>query len=185
MIAVGASAGIAAWMVQRQSQAAAQDSSAETPDALTQAADLLQTGINAIMPYTLATLLPKNAPYIEALRAAEARYGIPSGLLVAQAWQESRFNSNAVNPGSGAQGIMQFMPATAAEWGVNPFDAYSAIDGAGKYMAWLYRQTGDWRLALAAYNWGIGNVTRKGLASAPRETRDYVASISTNSGALA
>lgn len=41
----------------------------------------------------------------------------------------------------------------------------------------LYRQTGDWAQALAAYNWGIGNVRRKGLAAAPAETRNYYAGI--------
>lgn len=187
LIAVGAAAGVSAWLIQRQAQdAAQQDGSAgsQVSDALSQAGEILQTGINAIMPYTLATLLPKNAPYVDALRAAEARYGIPSGLLVAQAWQESRFNPGAVNSGSGAQGIMQFMPATAAEWGVQPFDAVSAIDGAGRYMAWLYRQVGDWKLALAAYNWGVGNIKRRGFEAAPRETRDYVASITSNSGVM-
>ena len=69
------------------------------------------------------------------------------------------------------------MPATAAEWNVNPFDAASAADGAGRYMAWLYSKTGSWTLALAAYNWGIGNVTRKGMDNAPTETRNYVAEI--------
>lgn len=127
--------------------------------------------------YADALTNPKNAAIIGYLTAAEADNGIPAGLLVRQAWQESRFNPAAVNRSSGAAGLMQFMPATAQEWGVERFDAESSAKGAGRYMAWLYRQVGSWPLALAAYNWGVGNLKRKGLDAAPAETRDYVAQI--------
>lgn len=122
------------------------------------------------------------ASIIAMLRKAEAANGIPAGLLVRQAWQESRFNPLAVNRASGAQGLMQFMPATAKEWGVSVFDPQSSANGAGRYMAWLYGKLGSWSLALAAYNWGIGNVMRKGMAAAPAETRDYVAQIGADAG---
>ena len=72
---------------------------------------------------------------------------------------------------------MQFMSATAAEWGVDVGSVESSADGAGRYMQWLYGRLGSWSLALAAYNWGIGNVLRKGLGAAPVETRNYVAQI--------
>jgi len=126
--------------------------------------------------YEQALTKPENASIIALLRKAETEHGIPPGLLVRQAWQESRFNPNAVSP-AGAKGLMQFMPATAAEWGVSVFDPASSADGAGRYMAWLYGRTGSWSLALAAYNWGIGNVLKKGMSAAPKETRDYVAEI--------
>ena len=77
----------------------------------------------------------------------------------------------------GALGIAQFMPATAQQLGINPLDPFQAIDGAGRYLASLYRQTSSWSQALAAYNWGIGNVTRRGLDSAPTETRNYFTQI--------
>lgn len=134
------------------------------------------------MPFSVAKNLPQNREYVAALRAAEIKWGIPAELLVAQAYQESRFNPEAVNSWSGAMGMMQFMPATAAEFGIDPFEPYQAINAAGKYMAQLYRSTGDWKLALAAYNWGIGNVTRKGIGRAPTETRNYMAQISANAG---
>ena len=128
--------------------------------------------------YAAALADPKNAEIIALLATAEAQNGIPAGLLVRQAWQESRFNPAAVNPRSGAAGLMQFMPATAAEWGVDRLSAASSAAGAGRYMAWLYRQVGSWPLALAAYNWGVGNVMRKGMSAAPGETRNYLAQIS-------
>lgn len=137
------------------------------------------------MPYSIAIKLQKNQAYIVAMRAAQTRYGIPPDLLVAQAYRESSFNPAAVNKYSGAQGILQFMPPTAAELGINPLDPYQAIDGAGRYMRTLYKALGTWERALAAYNWGIGNVRRKGMAAAPRETREYIASIQSNSGVYA
>lgn len=142
------------------------------------------TGIEIMQSsrYAAALAKPQHAAIIGLLTAAESRHGIPAGLLVRQAWQESRFNPQAVNQVSGAQGLMQFMTPTAREWGVNPFDAASAADGAGRYMAWLYSRLGSWSLALAAYNWGIGNVMRKGMGAAPLETRNYVAQIGADSG---
>ena len=77
-------------------------------------------------------------------------------------------------------GIAQFMPATAREWlgsEAAALDPNAAIPGAARYLAWLYNRTGGWAEALAAYNWGIGNVQRKGLARAPAETRDYFSTI--------
>ncbi len=107
-------------------------------------------------------------------------YGVPSAGLIALITQESAWNPNAVSP-VGAQGIAQFMPATAAEWGVDPWDPLQSIEGAAKYLRWLRSVTPSWTAALAAYNWGVGNVTRQisalgrlDLASMPKETRNYV-----------
>lgn len=116
--------------------------------------------------------------------AAEQKYNLPRGLLSRVAYQESRFRRDIIDgetkSRTGATGLMQFMPATAAEWGVRFDDgrAEDDIDGAARYLRHLYiRQGSRWDLALAAYNWGIGNVQRKGVANAPKETRDYVAGI--------
>jgi len=161
-----------------------QDAGQSSGDLITETTDTLSEAVTTYLGidmfsarYAAALNDPKNAAIIGLLQAAESRNEIPSGLLVRQAWQESRFNPNAVNKSSGAQGLMQFMPATAAEWGVNVFDAASAADGAGRYMAWLYRKLGSWSLALAGYNWGIGNVMRKGMDAAPTETQNYVSQI--------
>jgi soluble lytic murein transglycosylase-like protein len=156
---------------------------------MSQAADVVAENVSAFLGvdmgssrYATAVQNPANAGIIALLTNAEARNGIPAGLLVRQAWQESRFNPSAVNAVSGAKGLMQFMDATANEWGVDVFDPASSAEGAARYMAWLYKKLGSWSLALAAYNWGIGNVMRKGMALAPKETRDYVAQIGADSG---
>ena len=59
------------------------------------------------------TTAPTRAPlssYDEAFQRAESQYGLPNGLLSTMAYQESRFNPNAVNQESGATGILQFIP---------------------------------------------------------------------------
>jgi len=112
-------------------------------------------------------------------RTAAAAHGIPPEGFVALLEAESGFDPNAESP-AGAQGIAQFMPATAAEWNVDPWDPPDAIRGAARYLAWIRARVVDWPAALAAYNWGIGNVTRAtsggvfDLAAAPQETRIYV-----------
>lgn len=119
--------------------------------------------------------------YREAIDSAEQANGIPQGMLARLLWQESRYRpeiiDGRVKSPTGAMGIAQFMPATAREWGVDALNPESAIAGAGRYLAWLYKRTGSWQLALAAYNWGIGNVLRKGIASAPTETKNYFSQI--------
>lgn len=121
------------------------------------------------------------AQYAGPIAAAEDRYGIPRDLLARQLyqechWREDIISGQTVSP-AGALGIAQFMPATAAQLGIDPLNPAQAIDGAGRYMASLYRATGSWTQALAAYNWGIGNVQRKGLAAAPAETTNYYTQI--------
>lgn len=122
---------------------------------------------------------PRGNVYDDTFNAAEASYGLPAGMLRRVAWQESRFNPDAQSP-AGAQGLMQFMPATAASFGIDPLDPVASINAAAKYLASLYNQTGSWSNALGSYNWGVGNVLRKGLANAPAETQEYVSSITTD-----
>lgn len=108
--------------------------------------------------------------------------GVPPLLLASQLWQESRFRANAYNNRSGCAGIAQFKADTAADYGLSASDRYlpeKAIPAQAKYMSYLHRQFGTWPLALAAYNWGMGNLKRKGMANAPKETRDYIAIIYT------
>ncbi|MCK4501846.1 MAG: lytic transglycosylase domain-containing protein [Desulfuromonadales bacterium] len=91
---------------------------------------------------------------------------------------ESDFNPTAVSP-AGAQGLMQLMPATAQELGVqDSFDPLQNLLGGSKYLKQLLEKyDGDLDSALAAYNWGQGNVDRHGLEKMPTETRDYLAKI--------
>lgn len=126
------------------------------------------------------------AKYAMKISAAESAYGIPDGLLARVLWQECRWKpdviSGRVKSPAGAIGIAQFMPDTAREWGVDPYDADSSIDGAGRYLRWLRRQVSSWAEALAAYNWGIGNIKKRGLSAAPAETRAYYTSILRDTG---
>jgi len=87
---------------------------------------------------------------------------------------ESRGNPNAVSP-KGALGAFQFMPATARRLKINPLDPVEAREGARTYLSELLnRAGGDIKTALAMWNWGMGNVARKGLESMPAETRGFI-----------
>jgi hypothetical protein len=115
-------------------------------------------------------------PYADLFSRAASRHGVDASLLAAVAQQESSFNSSAVSP-AGAQGLMQFMPATAAGLGVNALDPSSAIDGAARYLSNLTKQFGSTELALAAYNAGPGTVTRYGGVPPYPETQNYVRAV--------
>lgn len=107
----------------------------------------------------------------------EEQHGLPSGLLQAVAYTESRYNPNAGSK-AGAQGMFQFMPATAQQYGVDVKDPVSSAQGAAKMYANLLKQYGgDVPKALAGYNWGSGNVQKQGMDKMPTETRNYISQI--------
>ncbi len=107
---------------------------------------------------------------------AARRYGIEPSLLRAVAWTESRGHNDAVSP-KGARGIMQLMPSTAAELGVDPRDPLANINGGAAYLARQLATFHSVPLALAAYNAGPGAVTRYGGVPPYRETQNYVGTI--------
>ena len=88
---------------------------------------------------------------------------------------ESAYDPTAVSH-AGAQGLMQLMPDTARELGVrDSFDPFENLLGGSRYLKQLLdKYDGDLDHALAAYNWGQGNVDRHGLAKMPEETRNYL-----------
>ena len=90
--------------------------------------------------------------------------------------QESGFNPNAVSS-AGAEGIAQFMPATAAGMGVDPYDPTSAINGAAQMLGSYTRQFGSYADALAAYNAGSSAVERYGGIPPYAETQAYVPAV--------
>jgi cell wall-associated NlpC family hydrolase len=143
-------------------------------------------------PSVIRRVLPDNAasavtgsgnrlagvPYADLFAQAGSKHGVSPALLAAVAKTESNFNSSAVSP-AGAQGLMQFMPATAAGLGVNAADPASAIDGAARYLRSLTDRFGSTDLALAAYNAGPGAVSRAGGIPPYPETQDYVRKVTT------
>ena len=108
--------------------------------------------------------------------AATARYGLPEGLLAAVAQRESGLRADAVSP-AGARGLMQLMPGTARELGVDPMDPAQAVDGAARYLRRQLDAFGSLDLALAAYNAGPGDVRRHGGIPPYAETRAYVTAV--------
>jgi soluble lytic murein transglycosylase-like protein len=106
---------------------------------------------------------------------AEGQHGVPAELLKAVCVAESRMNPKAVSK-AGAQGLMQLMPGTASSLGVeDPFDPRQSIAGGATYLSrQIQNFAGDYRLALAAYNAGPGNVKKYGGIPPFEETRTYV-----------
>lgn len=112
--------------------------------------------------------------YIGLVNKYAALNGLDPALIAAQIEQESGWNPNAISK-SGAQGLMQLMPGTAAGLGVtNALDPEQNIRGGTKYLAQQYKTFGRTDYALAAYNAGPGSVQQYGGIPPIPETRDYV-----------
>lgn len=148
--------------------------------------NIIKGGENGVIPeeYYSGALESGTTPprgLAETFRRAEEKYRLPKGLLVKVAWKESRFKADAYNKGSTASGIMQIVPRWHPDRSypdkLNVWNPESAIPYAGWYLRWLRDRTNSWEEALAAYNWGIGNLWKYGMGRIPAETRDYVASI--------
>lgn len=109
---------------------------------------------------------------------AAAKYGVDAKFLKAIAKCESDFSTECTSR-SGAMGIMQLMPQTAASLGVtNAYDPYQNIMGGARYISEkLAQYNGDKSLALAAYNAGSGNVAKYGGIPPFKETQNYVAKV--------
>ncbi|HKB51113.1 MAG TPA: transglycosylase SLT domain-containing protein [Solirubrobacterales bacterium] len=123
--------------------------------------------------------LPSFVParYRAPLLRAATHWNVSAALLAAQLMAESNFNPYAVSP-AGAQGIAQFIPSTAAAYGLHdPFDPTAAMDAQAHLMADLIRQLGSPQLALAAYNAGPAPVEACHCVPAIPETTAYVSRI--------
>lgn len=143
---------------------------------------------------TLAHAYARSGRYKKMIQKILADEGVPQDLIY-QAVAESGFQPQAVNARSGAGGMWQFMPSGSYGlvrngWVDERFDPEKSTRAYAKYMKFLYNQLGDWYLAMAAYDWGAGNVQRAvqrtGYAdfwelyrrnNLPGETKNYVPEI--------
>ncbi len=114
----------------------------------------------------------------DSIHAAAAKYNLSAGLIRSVIRAESNFEPDAVSR-AGAQGLMQLMPATARELGVeDAFDIEQNIDGGARYLRRMMDMfDGNLKQALAAYNAGPGTVMRYNGHVPYRETRNYVSKV--------
>lgn len=137
--------------------------------------------LNAIYKGVQSDVKSGSSTIDEAVERASRKYGIDKSLIMAVIKQESDFNPKSTS-GAGAMGLMQLMPDTAREVGVNnPYDIGQNIDGGTRYLKKMLDIHGSSKeLALAAYNAGPGTLKYRGVKNTsdisrlPYETRDYV-----------
>jgi membrane-bound lytic murein transglycosylase D len=140
---------------------------------------------------TIVHSLTRAGRYKQMIQRVLAEEGVPQDLIY-QAVAESGFQPQIVNGRSGAGGMWQFMPGDAyapprSAWYDQRFDPEKSTRAYARYIKALYNQLGDWYLAMAAYDWGAGNVQRAvqrtGYAdfwelyrrnALPVETKNYV-----------
>lgn len=135
------------------------------------------------------TIPAKGMPYVPFFQEAEYRYALPARLTARVADQESDFNPGAYNKGSGARGMMQIIPKWHPGVNVTDLDPRDDIIYAAKYLRENFNRFGSWAKALAAYNWGPGNLTKaiakhgdNWMTFAPTETRNYVRDVTRDLG---
>uniref|UniRef100_E6QGP5 Lytic transglycosylase, catalytic n=1 Tax=mine drainage metagenome TaxID=410659 RepID=E6QGP5_9ZZZZ len=128
-----------------------------------------------VYPSTLPAIPERIVQYANQAAAAT---DVPAAMILAVAAQESGFNPSAVSP-AGAQGLMQFMPATWARYGHgSPINPKAAIFAGAAYLRHLALKLHSWPLAIAGYNAGGQAVVNAGYRiPAYRETQNYVPAV--------
>lgn len=135
-------------------------------------------GRAVLLALVVATpLCAADADHRSEIEKAARRHGLPAELVQAMVWVESGNRSDAVSP-KGAQGLLQLMPGTAEELGVDEaLDVRQNLDGGCRYLRRLWKRYGDVALVLAAYNAGTGAVDAAGGIPRFEETREYVSRV--------
>ena len=125
-------------------------------------------------PYSTAASNPSATSVSSSIQDASQSTGLSANLLKAVATVESGLNPHAVSS-AGAIGVMQLMPGTAADLGVNPNNVAQNVQGGAEYLKSLLGTfQGDVSLALAAYNAGPGAVEQFGGIPPFTQTQQYV-----------
>ena len=121
---------------------------------------------------------PRLDRYPSEFRAAARQTGVDDAWLRAVAHAESDFDAKALSP-KGAMGVMQLMPDVAKEYGVaDPYSSTESINAGARHLRGLMRRyKGDLTLVAAAYNAGIGTVSRYGGVPPYAETQEYVSKV--------
>ncbi len=124
------------------------------------------------------TLPARAKNWIDEFKRADVDNRLPEGMTGKIAMIESSFNPNAISP-VGAAGLMQIVPSQHPN--ATPTDPVKSIAYAGQYLRYLYNRFGDWNKAIAAYNWGEGNLSKAIAQSGdnwfnalPTETKKYL-----------
>jgi soluble lytic murein transglycosylase-like protein len=124
------------------------------------------------------------AAYLPQISMVESQCGIPTDLLARIAYQECSWRAEVIDgtvkSPAGAVGMFQLMPQYFPGAGVSWMQD---AETAGRYLSQLHRQFNDWQMAVAAYNWGPGNLSRyeqNPSGGLPRETKNYVAGVFTD-----
>lgn len=174
--AFGATSGADAWAPSSMSRLALANTSTPTAGVL---------GVTKVRSGLAAVPVPEGfAAYSKVIGEIATAEGVPASLLGALVWSESGFNPDAVS-GSGARGLTQLMPATAAGLGVDIEDPVDNLRGGARYLRQMLDRFGSTELALAAYNAGPNAVIRAGGVPAYQETRNYVARVTARAATLA
>jgi len=160
-------------LIKAYADAAAQSAQTQTARDVAEPPGELTSSMSSLSPPS--SPLGNGKEWLEPIIAkASSRYGVETGLIKAVIKAESNFNPSAVSS-AGARGLMQLMPGTARSLGVDDsFDPEQNVMAGTRFLRNLLdRYNGNVDSALAAYNWGPGNVDRK-PEHMPRETRDYL-----------
>lgn len=141
----------------------------------------LNTALQEIMSAQANTTTASKSQILNVVNQVAEKHGVDEKLVQALIKQESGFNPNAKSK-AGAMGLMQLMPSTAKNLGVqDPYNVVQNVEGGVKYLkSMLNKYNGNVILALAAYNAGPGAVDKYDGVPPYKETQNYVRNILAN-----